>query len=65
MAVGVDIPINRQGPELEGTSRDMTVELIRARVEREEYVVDAEKVANAIIRRLLASIESEPAPAQS
>jgi anti-sigma28 factor (negative regulator of flagellin synthesis) len=54
MAVTADIPKYRQGPDLDEHAREMNVDLIRERVARKEYEVDAEKVANAIVERLLA-----------
>ena len=35
-------------------SRKMSIEILRERLEREEYHVDPEKVADAIVERLLA-----------
>lgn len=61
MVIAADIPTYRPGPEAEENARDMTVEIIRERVARKEYVVDAEKVAGAIIDRLLAALAADPA----
>jgi hypothetical protein len=43
-----------QGPLLERKGRMVPVQEIRERVERQEYDVDAERVAAAILARLLA-----------
>ena len=47
-------PEYRQDAELDESTRDMTVELIRERVARKEYQVDSDAVAAAILERLLA-----------
>ncbi len=54
MSITADIPKYRQGPELDESTRDMTVALIRERVARNEYEVDTQAVAGAILERLLA-----------
>jgi hypothetical protein len=59
MAITADIPKYRQGPGLEETTRTMNVELIRERVARKEYEVDADKVAGAILARLFAVRSAE------
>ena len=41
------------------------MEEIRARLERDDYVVDAEKVADAIVARLLAGKSAKDAAKQS
>jgi anti-sigma28 factor (negative regulator of flagellin synthesis) len=37
-------------------SRMMQMELLRERIERDDYAVDPEKVADAIVRRLLMEV---------
>ena len=54
MAIAVDTPRYRQRPDLDESTRDMTVALIRERIARNEYEVDAQAVAAAILERLLA-----------
>jgi hypothetical protein len=54
MAITADIPMYRQGPDVLEQSREMTVELIRERVARKEYEINADKVAGAILARLIA-----------
>jgi anti-sigma28 factor (negative regulator of flagellin synthesis) len=60
MSLTADIPKYRQGPDLDKNAREMNVELIRERLARKEYEVDADKVAGAIIERLLAGRFTTP-----
>ncbi len=54
MSITADIPQYRQGREVAESTREMTMDLIRERVARQEYVVNAQAVAGAILERLLA-----------
>ena len=64
MAITADIPKYRQGPVVEMSTREMNVELIRARVASKQYEVDANKVAGAILARLFAVQSAEADRAQ-